>query len=122
MKVPLNTNDFSSALLQAQASKAKVIGLANAGTDAINAIKQSSEFGIIRGGQRLAGLLVFITDVQALGLQIRAGAGDHQLVLLGSQRQDPRVDQALYGGEQRPGSDYGPCRRLSAALHYLAKR
>jgi len=73
VKVPLNTNDFSSALLQAQASKAKVIGLANAGTDTINAIKQSAEFGIVRGGQRLAGLLVFITDVQALGLQTAQG-------------------------------------------------
>ena len=73
VKVPLNTNDFSSALLQAQVSKAKVIGLANAGTDTINAIKQSAEFGIVRGGQRLAGLLVFITDVQALGLQTAQG-------------------------------------------------
>ena len=73
VKVPLNTNDFSSALLQAQVSKAKVIGLANAGTETINAIKQSAEFGIVRGGQRLAGLLVFITDVQALGLQTAQG-------------------------------------------------
>ncbi len=73
VKVPLNTNDFSSALLQAQASKAKVIGLAKAGTDTINAIKPSAEFGIVRGGQRLAGLLVFITDVQALGLQTAQG-------------------------------------------------
>lgn len=73
VRVPLNTNDFSSALLQAQASKAKIIGLANAGTDTINAIKQSAEFGIVRGGQRLAGLLVFITDVEALGLQTAQG-------------------------------------------------
>lgn len=70
---PLNTSDFASALLQAQASKAKVIGLANAGADTINSIKQSAEFGIVRGGQRLAGLLVFITDVQALGLQAAQG-------------------------------------------------
>jgi branched-chain amino acid transport system substrate-binding protein len=73
VKLPLNTSDFASALLQAQASKAKVVGLANAGADTINSIKQSAEFGIVRGGQRLAGLLVFITDVQALGLPTAQG-------------------------------------------------
>ncbi len=70
---PLNTADFSSFLLQAQASKAKVIGLANAGGDTINSIKQASEFGIVTGGQRLAGLLVFITDIHALGLKATQG-------------------------------------------------
>jgi branched-chain amino acid transport system substrate-binding protein len=70
---PLNTNDFSSFLLQAQASKAKVIGLANAGGDTINSIKQASEFGITKGGQSLAGLLVFATDINALGLQTAHG-------------------------------------------------
>jgi branched-chain amino acid transport system substrate-binding protein len=70
---PLNTNDFSSFLLQAQASKAKVIGLANAGGDTINAIKQASEFGIAKGGQQLAGLLVFATDVNSLGLEVAQG-------------------------------------------------
>ena len=70
---PINTNDFSSFLLQAQASKAKVIGLANAGGDTINSIKQASEFGIVKGGQSLAGLLVFATDVNALGLQTAQG-------------------------------------------------
>ena len=70
---PLNTNDFSSFLLQAQASKAKVIGLANAGGDTINAIKQGAEFGIVKGGQKLAGLLVFASDVNALGLQTAQG-------------------------------------------------
>lgn len=70
---PLNTNDFSSFLLQAQASKAKVIGLANAGGDTINSIKQASEFGIVKGGQNLAGLLVFATDINALGLQAAHG-------------------------------------------------
>src|SRR5664279_270039 len=70
---PLNTNDFSSFLLQAQASKAKIIGLANAGGDTINAIKQASEFGIVKGGQSLAGLLVFATDINALGLQTAQG-------------------------------------------------
>jgi len=70
---PLNTQDFSSFLLQAQASKAKIIGLANAGGDTINSIKQASEFGIVKGGQNLAGLLVFLTDVHALGLEKAQG-------------------------------------------------
>ncbi|MBN9524551.1 MAG: ABC transporter substrate-binding protein [Alphaproteobacteria bacterium] len=73
VRVPLATNDFSSYLLQAQASKAKVIGLANAGGDTINSIKQASEFGIVAGGQRLAGLLMFITDIHALGLNTAQG-------------------------------------------------
>ena len=70
---PLNTNDFSSFLLQAQGSGAKVIGLANAGGDTINSIKQASEFGIVQAGQKLAGLLVFISDVHALGLKTAHG-------------------------------------------------
>ncbi len=70
---PLNTADFSSFLLQAQASKAKIIGLANAGGDTTNAIKQAAEFGIVKGGQNLAGLLVFLTDVHGLGLQTAQG-------------------------------------------------
>jgi branched-chain amino acid transport system substrate-binding protein len=73
VKVPLNTNDFSSFLLQAQSSKAKVIGLANAGGDTINSIKQAAEFGIVKGGQKLAGLLVFASDVAALGLPTAQG-------------------------------------------------
>jgi branched-chain amino acid transport system substrate-binding protein len=70
---PLNNADFSSFLLQAQGSKAKIIGLANAGGDTINSIKQAAEFGIVSGGQRLAGLLVFINDVHALGLKTAQG-------------------------------------------------
>ncbi len=81
---PLNAQDFSSFLLQAQSSKAKIIGLANAGGDTINSIKQASEFGIVKDGQSLAGMLVFISDIHGLGL-------DKQLVLLGFQRRDPRV-------------------------------
>ncbi|ERF81258.1 ABC transporter substrate-binding protein [Bradyrhizobium viridifuturi] len=73
VKHPLNTADFSSFLLQAQASKAKVIGLANAGGDTTNAIKQASEFGITTGGQKLAALLLFVNDVHALGLKIAQG-------------------------------------------------
>ncbi|WFU44700.1 ABC transporter substrate-binding protein [Bradyrhizobium sp. CB82] len=70
---PLNTPDFSSFLLQAQASKAKVIGLANAGGDTTNAIKQAAEFGIVAGGQKLAALLLFISDVHSLGLKTAQG-------------------------------------------------
>src|SRR5215510_15020921 len=70
---PFPATDFSSFLLQAQASKAKIIGLANAGADTINSIKQASEYGIVRGGQNLAALLAFITDVHALGLQTSQG-------------------------------------------------
>ena len=70
---PLNTQDFSSFLLQAQSSRAKIIGLANAGGDTTNSIKQAAEFGIVKGGQNLAGLLVFLTDVHALGLPTAQG-------------------------------------------------
>ncbi len=70
---PFPTSDFSSFLLQAQASKAKIIGLANAGADTINAIKQGAEFGVVRGGQQFAGLLVFISDVHALSLDKAQG-------------------------------------------------
>jgi branched-chain amino acid transport system substrate-binding protein len=70
---PLNTQDFSSFLLQAQQSKAKIIGLANAGGDTVNAIKQGSEFGITAGGQRFAGLLVTVVDVNTLGLKAAQG-------------------------------------------------
>jgi branched-chain amino acid transport system substrate-binding protein len=73
VKHPLNTADFSSFLLQAQASKAKVIGLANAGGDTTNSIKQAAEFGIVKGGQKLAALLLFITDVKAIGLETAQG-------------------------------------------------
>jgi branched-chain amino acid transport system substrate-binding protein len=73
VKHPLNTADFSSFLLQAQASKAKIIGMANAGGDTTNTIKQAAEFGIVAGGQKLAGLLLFLTDVHSLGLKVAQG-------------------------------------------------
>ena len=73
VNVPLNTPDFSSYLLQAQSSKAKIVGLANAGGDTTNSIKQAHEFGIVAGGQKLAGLLLFISDVNALGLDVAQG-------------------------------------------------
>jgi branched-chain amino acid transport system substrate-binding protein len=73
VKHPLNTSDFSSFLLQAQSSKAKIIGLANAGGDTTNSIKQAAEFGIVKGGQKLAALLLFLTDVKAIGLETAQG-------------------------------------------------
>ncbi|WP_315739339.1 MULTISPECIES: ABC transporter substrate-binding protein [unclassified Bradyrhizobium] len=73
VKHPLNTSDFSSFLLQAQSSNAKVIGLANAGGDTTNTIKQAAEFGINKGGQKLAALLLFLTDVKSIGLDIAQG-------------------------------------------------
>ena len=86
VRVPLNNADFSSYLLQAQGSKAKVIGLANAGADLINSIKQASEFGIVASGQKLAGLLVLITDIHALRVEDGSGLAIHGSVLLGSKR------------------------------------
>jgi branched-chain amino acid transport system substrate-binding protein len=73
VKTPFPSNDFSSFLLQAQASKAKVIGLANAGGDTVNSIKQAAEFGIVQGGQKIAGLLMFVNDVKALSLKTAQG-------------------------------------------------
>jgi branched-chain amino acid transport system substrate-binding protein len=73
VRIPLNSSDFSSFLLQAQSSKAKVIGLANAGLDTTNSIKQAAEFGIVNGGQKLAGLLMTLAEVNGLGLQAAQG-------------------------------------------------
>jgi branched-chain amino acid transport system substrate-binding protein len=73
VNAPFPTSDFSSFLLQAQGSGAQVVGLANAGSDTVNAIKQAAEFGVVSGGQKLAGLLVFISDVNALGLPVAQG-------------------------------------------------
>lgn len=73
VRAPLSSTDFSSYLLQAQSSKAQVIGLANAGGDFVNSVKQASEFGITQGGQSLAAMLVFINDIKALGLPVAQG-------------------------------------------------
>jgi branched-chain amino acid transport system substrate-binding protein len=73
VRIPLNSSDFSSFLLQAQSSKAKVVGLANAGLDTTNSIKQAAEFGIVAGGQKLAGLLMTLAEVHGLGLQAAQG-------------------------------------------------
>src|SRR5215475_9481402 len=73
VRIPLNSSDFSSFLLQAQSSKAKIVGLANAGLDTTNSIKQAAEFGIVKGGQKLAGLLMTISEVHGLGLEAAQG-------------------------------------------------
>jgi len=73
VRIPLNSSDFSSFLLQAQSSKAKVIGLANAGLDTTNSIKQAAEFGIVKSGQKLAGLLMTLAEVHGLGLEAAQG-------------------------------------------------
>ena len=87
---PLSTTDFSSYLLQAQASKAQVIGLANAGGDFVNSVKQAAEFGISKT-QRLAAMLVFINDIKSLGLQIGPGTDLHRRLVLGPRRFQPRL-------------------------------
>jgi len=115
---PLSTQDFSSFLLQAQASKAKVIGLANAGMDTVNSIKQASEFGIVKGGQKLAGLLVFATDVQSLTLPVAQG-----LVLTESFYWDLNDETRAWTKRYRAKKDRLPSMLTagvySSTLHYL---
>ena len=89
VRIPLNSSDFSSFLLQAQSSKAKIIGLANAGLDTSNSIKQAAEFGIVKSGQKLAGLLLMRAKSTARA-RGRAGPGADGGLLLGSRRQEPR--------------------------------
>ena len=115
---PLSTQDFSSFLLQAQASKAKVIGLANAGMDTVNAIKQAGEFGIVKGGQKLAGLLVFATDVQSLTLPVAQG-----LVLTEAFYWDQNDETRAWTARYRKKKDRLPSMLTigvySSTLHYL---
>ncbi|HEX2890821.1 ABC transporter substrate-binding protein, partial [Vineibacter terrae] len=118
VKHPLSTQDFSSFLLQAQASKAKIIGLANAGADTINAIKQANEFGIVKGGQKLAGLLVFATDVQSLTLPVAQG-----LVLTEAFYWDLNDETRAWTARYRKRKDKLPSMLTvgvySSTLHYL---
>ena len=101
MRAPLNNADFSSFLIQARASGAKVIGMALAGTDLQNCIKQAAEFGMTRSGARLATLLVQVPDVVALGQKTCEGMVYRQL-LLGPVAGDPRLVAALYGEDEQP--------------------
>jgi len=118
VKHPLATQDFSSYMLQAQASKAKIIGLANAGGDTINAIKQAGEFGLVKGGQRVAALLIFPSDVQSLGLQTAQG-----LVLTTAFYWDLNDETRAWTKRFRAKKDKLPnlttAGVYSATLHYL---
>ena len=118
IKHPISSQDFSSYLLQAQSSKAKIIGLANAGADTINTIKQAGEFGITKAGQKLAGLLIFSTDVQALGLNAAQG-----LVLTESFYWDLNDQTREWTAKFRKRKDKVPNMTTagvySATLHYL---
>ena len=118
VKHPLSTQDFSSYMLQAQASKAKIIGLANAGMDTVNAIKQGAEFGIVKGGQRLAGLLIFANDVESIGLQTAQG-----LVLTEAFYWDLNDETRAWTKRFRAKKDKVPNMNIagtySATLHYL---
>ncbi len=119
VKAPMNTPDFSSFLLQAQTSKAKVIGLANAGGDTINSVKQAAEFGIVKGGQRLAGLLIFLPDVHGLGLQRAQGlniAESFYWDMNDETRAWTKRFAPLNGGKY-PSADHAAV--YSAVLHYL---
>ena len=118
VKHPLSTQDFSSFMLQAQASKAKIVGLANAGMDTVNAIKQAGEFGLVKGGQRIAGLLIFESDVQSLGLQTAQG-----LVLTTAFYWDQNDETRAWTKKFRAKRDKVPnlttAGVYSATLHYL---
>ncbi len=120
VNAPFPNTDFSSFLLQAQGSGAKVIGLANAGTDTINAIKQAHEFGITQGGQKLTGLLTFISDVHSLGLETAQGLvltdawyWDHDDA---SRAWAKRWSQKMGGGRMPTSVQAGV---YSAVMHYL---
>ena len=119
VKVPLNTQDFSSFLLQAQSSKAKIIGLANAGGDTINSIKQAAEFGITKGGQKLAGLLVFLPDVHGLGLNTAQGLNITEAFYwdLNDQTRAWAKRFASAHGGKYPSSDHAGV--YAGVLHYL---
>ncbi len=119
VRTPFPSQDFSSFLLQAQASRAKIIGLANAGGDTINSIKQAAEFGVVKGGQNLAGLLVFLPDVHALGLDKAQGlllTETFYWDLNDQTREWSRRFQARHGGKM-PSSDHAGV--YSGVLHYL---
>ena len=118
VKHPLSTQDFSSFVLQAQGSKAKIIGLANAGMDTVNAIKQSAEFGVVKGGQKLAGLLMFANDIQSLTLPVAQG-----LVLTEAFYWDQNDETRAWTKRFRAKKDKLPNMQIagaySATLHYL---
>ena len=113
-RAPLATPDFSSYLVQAQASGAKVLGLANAGTDLQNCIKQAAEFGISGKGMKVATLLMQISDVNSLGQKTCEGLVYTELVLLGHDRQDARLVEALGRQDGRHGAGAAARRAATA--------
>jgi branched-chain amino acid transport system substrate-binding protein len=115
VKHPLNNADFSSFLLQAQSSKAKIIGLANAGGDTTNSIKQAAEFGIVAGGQKLAGMLMFITDVHSLGLKVAQGLNFTETFYWDMNDQTRAFTKRFNEKVQEEPADHGPGRRLLLA-------
>ena len=119
VRTPFPSQDFSSFLLQAQASRAKIIGLANAGGDTINSIKQAAEFGVVRGGQNLAGLLVFLPDVHALGLDKAQGLLLTETFYwdLNDQTREWSKRFASRHGGKMPSSDHAGV--YSGVMHYL---
>ncbi len=106
------TTDFSSFLVQAQASGAKVVGLANGGADTVNCIKQAAEFGIMKGGQKVAGLIFLIHDVHGVGLSVSTGRPADRTVLLEPQRGHARILQALRRALQWRGPRFCACRAV----------
>ena len=110
---PLNTKDFSSFLLQAQASKAKIIGLANAGGDTINSIKQAPSSASSRAARSSPACWCSSPTCNALGLADRAGPDPDRDLVLGPERHQPRLDQALAGRAQRRASSRPWCRPAS---------
>ena len=119
VRAPFPTADFSSFLLQAQGSKAKVIGLANAGADTINSIKTAGEFGITQGGQTLAGLLVFLSDIHSLGLKTAQGLTftDPWYWDLNDTNRAWAKEFAAANDGKYPG--FNPAGDYSATIHYL---
>ncbi len=115
---PLNTADFSSYLLQAQNSKAKIIGLANGGGDTINAIKQASEFGIVAGGQNLAGIVMFISDIHSLGLMLAQGINITEAYYWDQNDRTRAFGKRFYERMKRMPT-MNQASTYSAVLHYL---
>src|ERR1700744_5241831 len=115
---PLNSSDFSSFLLQAQASKAKVIGLANAGGDTINTIKQAAEFGIMKGGQKISPLLAFVTDIDGVGLETAQGLPLSEALYLDMNDETRAFSKRFMDRFGRPpgGAQAGV---YSSVMHYL---
>jgi branched-chain amino acid transport system substrate-binding protein len=116
--VPINTADFSSFLLQAKASGAKVIGTANAGGDFINSVKQASEFGIVAGGQRIAGMLVTIHDIHSLGLKVAQGLVATDFGYW-DQNDATRAWNKRFMERHGKPADYLQAGDYSATMHYL---